>query len=112
MKYEYEGPAYVRPFLRGFELGNRNQGGVTFIETALTKALGEDYSPYSGWEGHVKVTVEFDYQPEDSSGRRKLSNEDVEAIRGSDETQSALAERYGVTQGQVSRIKSGHSWRE
>jgi len=40
----------------------------------------------------------------------KLTNEDVRAIRSSEETQDALARRYGISQGQVSRIRSRRSW--
>jgi len=38
---------------------------------------------------------------------KKLSNAAVEAIIASDETQQALADRYGVNQGTISKIKSG-----
>jgi hypothetical protein len=39
-----------------------------------------------------------------------LSASDVEAIRASVEPQAALAERFGVTQPTVSKIKSGKRW--
>lgn len=41
----------------------------------------------------------------------KLTEEAVKEIRGSSETQSNLANLYGVSQSQISRIKSGHCWR-
>lgn len=40
----------------------------------------------------------------------KLCSDDVSAIRQSTETQSALADRYGVTQPTISRIRSGKRW--
>ncbi len=43
--------------------------------------------------------------------RTKLTPEQVREIRASPETQHVLARRYGITQGHVSRIKSGHVWR-
>lgn len=39
--------------------------------------------------------------------RQTLSDEDVEAIRTSTESQRVLAERYSVNQSQISRIKNG-----
>lgn len=41
----------------------------------------------------------------------KLSLEGVRAIRASTEPQRLLARRYGVSQGQISRIRTGVSWR-
>ena len=41
----------------------------------------------------------------------KLTPSDVREIRTSSERQRALADQYGVTQGHVSRIKSGQTWR-
>lgn len=41
----------------------------------------------------------------------KLKTEDVHAIRASTELQADLAERYGVTQGQISVIKAEKVWR-
>jgi hypothetical protein len=44
-------------------------------------------------------------------GRRtKLTAEAAADIRASDQPQRVLARKYGITQGHVSRIKSGHSW--
>lgn len=40
----------------------------------------------------------------------KIDETDVLAIRLSKEKQAVLAERYGLTQGQISMIKSGKSW--
>jgi hypothetical protein len=45
-------------------------------------------------------------------GRKtKLTEDDVAAIRASAEKQSELAQRYGVWQSQISRIKRNQSWR-
>jgi hypothetical protein len=45
-------------------------------------------------------------------GRKtKLTPEQVDEIRGSAETQTVLARRYGITQPHVSRIKQGQTWR-
>ena len=41
----------------------------------------------------------------------KLTFKKVAEIRLSSETQRVLARRYGVTQGQISRIRTGQSWR-
>jgi hypothetical protein len=43
--------------------------------------------------------------------KAKLSWQQVAEIRTSSEKQTVLAARYGVTQGHVSRIKSGLTWR-
>ena|ERR1039457_4646948 len=43
--------------------------------------------------------------------RAKLTAHDVAAIRGSGDTQRALARRFGVTQGHISRVKNALSWR-
>lgn len=40
----------------------------------------------------------------------KLKEEEVREIRASKERQNVLAARYGITQGQVSRIRNGLSW--
>lgn len=40
----------------------------------------------------------------------RLSDEDVRAIRSSTESQATLAERYGISQSNVSRIRSGKRW--
>jgi hypothetical protein len=46
-------------------------------------------------------------------GRRtKLTRDEVIEIRRGTETQQALADRYGIGQSQVSRIKSRESWRD
>jgi len=42
----------------------------------------------------------------------KLTAEIVRDIRSSNEKQHVVALRYGITQGQISRIKSGQSWRD
>jgi hypothetical protein len=41
----------------------------------------------------------------------KLTQEQAQAIRLSNEKQDVLAKRYGITQGTVSVIKSGQTWR-
>lgn len=46
------------------------------------------------------------------SGRLKLTPADVIEIRRSKEPQSVLAERYGIDQSQVSRVKAGLAWRD
>jgi hypothetical protein len=45
-------------------------------------------------------------------GKCKLTRADVIDIRRSEEPQSVLAERYGVTQGHISRIQAGLVWRD
>jgi hypothetical protein len=45
-----------------------------------------------------------------STGRRKLTPEDAEAIRASSETTSVLAERYGVGRRMIFRVKCGERW--
>jgi hypothetical protein len=42
----------------------------------------------------------------------KLTKEEVKEIRDSDDPQSVLADRYGVSQGHISRIKAGLTWRD
>ena len=42
--------------------------------------------------------------------RARLSDEDIRAIRLSAENQNALARRFGVTQSNISRIKSMKNW--
>jgi hypothetical protein len=41
----------------------------------------------------------------------KLTERDVLAVRASDETATALADRYGVTVGAISKITTGRTWR-
>lgn len=41
----------------------------------------------------------------------KLTAEDIRWIRSSNETQIVLAQRYGVGQGHISRIRNNHTWR-
>lgn len=45
-----------------------------------------------------------------ASGRRKVSAEDVRAIREDRRPQYTIAAAYGLNQSQVSRIQSGRSW--
>ena len=45
-------------------------------------------------------------------GKCKLTCADVIEIRRSNEQQHVLAERYGVTQGHISRIKAGLVWQD
>jgi hypothetical protein len=45
-------------------------------------------------------------------GKCKLTRVDVIAIRRSNEPQHVLAERYGIDQSQVSRVKAGLAWRD
>src|SRR5664280_1482186 len=45
-------------------------------------------------------------------GKCKLTRADVIDIRRSEEPQSVLAERYGVTQGHISRTQAGLVWRD
>ncbi len=47
----------------------------------------------------------------ESNYNAKLTDEIVGAIKASDESQSALARTYGVSQSIISRIKSGKAWR-
>jgi DNA invertase Pin-like site-specific DNA recombinase len=46
-----------------------------------------------------------------SHGCAKLTEEQVFSIRASGETQYALADKYGVTQHTISRIKSRKTWK-
>lgn len=46
------------------------------------------------------------------NGRSKLTPEQVNEIRTSDETQKALAERFGVDPSLVGRIRRGELWRD
>lgn len=41
----------------------------------------------------------------------KLTDDDVRAIRASDEIQIVLAKRYGVSQTTISNIRCGNTWR-
>jgi len=45
-----------------------------------------------------------------NNGRRKLTADDVLAIRSSTDTQAVLAARYGVIQAQISRIQRRVAW--
>lgn len=47
----------------------------------------------------------------DRHGMAKLTWDAIEEIRKSNESQRAIGRRYGVSQGQVSLIKSGKSWK-
>lgn len=42
----------------------------------------------------------------------KLTIQQVREIRGSTETVRSIAEKYGVNQSLISRIRRGHAWRE
>ena len=44
--------------------------------------------------------------------RSKLTPEQVEEIRNAEEPQRAIAARYGITQGAVSSIKRGRTWKD
>ena len=44
--------------------------------------------------------------------RSKLTPEQVEEIRNAEESQRAIAARYGITQGAVSSIKCGRTWKD
>lgn len=46
----------------------------------------------------------------EDSPAAKLSAADIQAIRASTEKQKVVGARYGITQGTVSRIKSGVRW--
>jgi HNH endonuclease len=46
------------------------------------------------------------------NGRAKLSAIDIREIRTSDETQQALADRFGVTQSNISKIKARTAWKD
>jgi hypothetical protein len=45
-----------------------------------------------------------------NNGQCHLTEDDVRAIRASEESQTALAARYGVIQAHISRIKRGLAW--
>lgn len=45
------------------------------------------------------------------NGRRKLSSDQIDAIRRSDDVQTKIAARFGVSQANVSTIKAGRSWK-
>jgi HNH endonuclease len=45
------------------------------------------------------------------SGNLKLTEKIVQRIRNAEGSQSAIAEKFGINQSQVSRIKSGERWR-
>jgi hypothetical protein len=49
--------------------------------------------------------------PGESHPNARLTTEIVRAIRASRESQSALAQRYGTTQANVSLIQNGKAWR-
>jgi HNH endonuclease len=70
-------------------------------------------------EHHFLGTFDDNMDDMGSKGRRavgeklpqaKVTEEIARAIKGSSEKQAVLAARYGVTQGQISMIKSGKSW--
>lgn len=44
------------------------------------------------------------------NGQAKLTDADVVAIRSSSDTQRVLAERYGVAQSQICRVRTGRRW--
>jgi len=46
----------------------------------------------------------------EKSGRARLTNEQAAAIRGSSLSNLKIAELYGISSSQISRIKSGKSW--
>ena len=43
---------------------------------------------------------------------RRLTREQVAAIRASGESRAALAVRYGVSPGTISHVRTGYTWRE
>jgi hypothetical protein len=45
------------------------------------------------------------------NGRARFSEDDVRAIRASSETQTALADRYGVRQTTISAIITRRTWK-
>ena len=51
------------------------------------------------------------YEHSRREGRTKLTTEAVRAIRSSTERQRVLAQRYGVSQSQISRVRAGRCWR-
>ena len=42
----------------------------------------------------------------------KLTEADVTSIRGSEESRPVLAEKYGVSACQITRVRRGHQWQE
>jgi hypothetical protein len=50
-------------------------------------------------------------RPWNSQNAAKLAPHEVEAIRNSTGPQRIVAERYGVSQSEISRIRSGSTWR-
>lgn len=44
-------------------------------------------------------------------GLAKLRCEQIQAIRATSDSLRALASRYGVSEGHISRIRKGHAWR-
>lgn len=57
---------------------------------------------------HLEVVTQTENVRRGNSA--KLTIEEVRAIRASDEKHQVLAERYGVCQSHISRIRSGKSW--
>ena len=56
------------------------------------------------------VTRPYKAQPYATQFSRKLDHADVRAIFMADGTQSSIAQRFNVTQGLVSKIRSGRVW--
>jgi hypothetical protein len=53
---------------------------------------------------------DVEYASGEDHGQSKLTAEQVEEIRDSDETQVELAERFGVSQSLISQIQNGKWW--
>lgn len=62
-------------------------------------------------KGRMRFTFGPGYDPRRGRGPRKLDDEKARTIKTSSESNSVLAERYGVDISLISRIKSGKAWR-
>lgn len=83
------------------------------IERLCHKAIYPDAPPNLDWGTPAQNAADANALRRwsgEANGASVLTEEVVQAIRSSSEPQAALAERYGVTQPTISKIKSGKRW--
>lgn len=87
-----------RSKLRGIELAEKYKVATTTISDVQ--------------KGKIWKHLPFDQDRADANKRHKLTEVDVAAIRGSTESSKVLAERYGVTERNISDVRYGHTWQD
>lgn len=97
-----------RPLTRGSEACHRCDNGMCVNPLHLFEGSRAENAADMVRKGRSAHNV--NPQPGERNGRARLTRSDVDAIRASAETNAALGRRFGVSDVQIRRIRSGRQW--